>query len=137
MGAGAQSGGGSSTGSAAAVAANLAVFALGTETDGSVVMPAERAGLVGLKPTVGLTSRAGVIPESDHFDTVGVLARSVADAAAVLGVIGGVDERDGYTLEQIREPGRTFDGRSSVESCMLTYSYAHQTTPNFWPVQMT
>ena len=105
-----QNAGGSSTRSAGAVAANEAVFALGTETDGSVISPAERNGLVGLKPTVGLTSRAGVIPESEHQDTVGVLARSVADAAAVLGTIAGVDPRDNYTWAQVEEPGRTFDG---------------------------
>lgn len=107
-----QNAGGSSTGSGGAVAANEATFALGTETDGSVISPSERSGLVGLKPTVGLTSRAGVIPESEHQDTVGVLARNVADAAAVLGTIAGVDPRDNYTWAQVEEPGRTFEGMS-------------------------
>ncbi|KAF4628261.1 hypothetical protein G7Y89_g9883 [Cudoniella acicularis] len=92
--------GGSSSGSAAAVAANLAVFALGTETDGSVINPAERNALVGIKPTVGLTSRAGVIPESHNQDTVGCLSRTVRDATYCLDAIYGEDPRDNYTLVQ-------------------------------------
>lgn len=92
------------------MASNEAPFALGTETDGSVISPSERNGLVGLKPTVGLTSRNGVIPESEHQDTVGVLAKSVADAATVLGLMVGVDERDNYTFAQVAEPGRSFKG---------------------------
>ena len=72
--------GGSSSGSAVAVAANVIAFALGTETDGSVINPAERNSIVGIKPTVGLTSRAGVIPESEHQDSVGVFGRTVRDA---------------------------------------------------------
>lgn len=79
-------------------------FALGTETDGSVINPAERNGIVGLKPTVGLTSRAGVIPESLNQDSVGILAKSVKDVAYVLDVIYGVDEADNYTSAQL---GRT------------------------------
>jgi amidase len=93
--------GGSSTGSAVAVTANMCAFALGTETDGSVINPAQRSSVVGLKPTLGLVSRAGVIPESEHFDTVGVLGRAVADAAAVLSAMAGVDERDRYTFAQV------------------------------------
>ena len=88
---------GSSSGSGAAIAANLAVAALGTETDGSIVCPAHQNGIVGLKPTVGLTSRAGVIPISHSQDTVGPMTRTVADAAILLGVLTGVDERDGAT----------------------------------------
>ncbi len=88
---------GSSSGSAAAVAANLCAAALGTETDGSVVSPANACGVVGLKPTVGLTSRAGVVPISATQDSVGVHARSVADAAALLGVLAGPDPRDPAT----------------------------------------
>jgi amidase len=88
---------GSSSGSAAAVSANLVAAALGTETDGSIVSPANNCGVVGLKPTVGLTSRAGVIPISHSQDTVGVHARTVADAAAVLGALVGVDPRDEAT----------------------------------------
>ena len=88
---------GSSSGSASAVAANLAMASLGTETDGSIVCPAHINGVVGLKPTVGLTSRAGVIPISHTQDSVGPMARTVRDAAIVLGVIAGVDERDPAT----------------------------------------
>jgi amidase len=92
--------GGSSSGSGAAVSANLITFALGTETDGSIINPAERNALVGIKPTVGLTSRAGVIPESHNQDTVGCLARTVRDATYCLDGIYGPDPRDNYTLMQ-------------------------------------
>jgi len=78
---------GSSTGSAVAVAANFAAVSIGTETDGSIVCPANVNGVVGIKPTVGLTSRAGVVPISHTQDTVGPHARTVADAAAVLNSI--------------------------------------------------
>src|ERR1700676_2963592 len=78
---------GSSSGSGAAASANFAVLALGSETDGSIVCPSNANGLVGIKPTVGLTSRAGVVPISHTQDTVGPLARTVADAAVALGVI--------------------------------------------------
>ncbi len=78
---------GSSSGSGAAASANFAVLALGSETDGSIVCPSNANGVVGIKPTVGLTSRAGVVPISHTQDTVGPLARTVADAAAALGVI--------------------------------------------------
>jgi amidase len=88
---------GSSSGSGVAVAANLAAAALGTETDGSILSPAAGNGVVGIKPTVGLTSRAGVIPIAHSQDTVGPLCRTVADAAIVLGVIAGADPRDPMT----------------------------------------
>jgi amidase len=88
---------GSSSGSAAAVAASLAAAALGTETDGSIVCPSSLCGVVGLKPTVGLTSRAGVVPISPTQDTVGPHTRSVADAAAILSAIVGPDPRDPAT----------------------------------------
>jgi amidase len=78
---------GSSAGSGAAASANFAVLTLGSETDGSIVCPSNANGIVGIKPTVGLTSRAGVVPISHTQDTVGPLARTVADAAAALGVI--------------------------------------------------
>jgi amidase len=90
---------GSSSGSAQAVAANLAIVALGTETSGSIVCPASVCGVVGIKPTVGLTSRAGVIPIAHTQDTVGPICRTVADAAAVLGALTGVDPRDPATDE--------------------------------------
>lgn len=88
---------GSSSGSGVAVAAGFSPIAIGTETDGSIVCPANANGVVGIKPTVGLTSRAGVIPISHSQDTIGPLARSVADAAAVLGAMVGIDVRDPAT----------------------------------------
>ena len=88
---------GSSSGSATATAANLATVSLGTETDGSILCPASSNGVVGIKPTVGLTSRAGVIPISHSQDTVGPFARSVADATAMLGALTGIDPRDSAT----------------------------------------
>ena len=90
---------GSSSGSGAAVSANLVAAALGTETDGSIVCPASANGIVGIKPTVGLTSRAGVVPISRTQDTIGPMARTVADAAVVLGALTGVDERDPATAD--------------------------------------
>lgn len=110
--------GGSSSGSGVAVSSNQVPFALGTETDGSgeltsklviyllarltgiVINPAERNAIVGIKPTVGLTSRAGVIPESTHQDTVGCFGKTVRDATYVLDAIYGVDPRDNYTFAQ-------------------------------------
>jgi amidase len=89
---------GSSSGSAAAVAADFAAFALGSDTTGSIRGPANVAGLVGLRPTLGLTSRGGVIPLSLTFDTTGALTRSVADQAIVLDVIAGTDPGDAATL---------------------------------------
>ncbi|HXA98802.1 MAG TPA: amidase, partial [Candidatus Dormibacteraeota bacterium] len=88
---------GSSSGSAIAVAASLVTVAIGTETDGSIVCPSGVNGVVGIKPTVGLTSRAGVIPISATQDTVGPFGRTVADAATVLGALVGVDPRDPAT----------------------------------------
>jgi amidase len=88
---------GSSSGSAAATVASLCAAAIATETDGSIVCPAGHNGVVGIKPTVGLTSRAGVIPISHTQDTIGVHGRTVADAATVLGALTGVDSRDAAT----------------------------------------
>ncbi len=88
---------GSSSGSGAAVSANLCAVAIGTETDGSIVCPSGICGIVGIKPTVGLISRAGVIPISASQDTAGPMARSVADAAALLSALTGVDPRDSAT----------------------------------------
>jgi amidase len=88
---------GSSSGSGAAVAADLTVLAVGTETDGSITCPASFNGLVGIKPTVGLVSRSGIIPISARQDTAGPMARSVADAAALLTVIAGYDPDDPAT----------------------------------------
>jgi amidase len=88
---------GSSSGSAVAVSANLCAFAIGTETNGSIVSPSSHCGLVGLKPTVGLVSRAGIIPISQSQDTAGPMTRTVADAAVALGVLAGIDARDSAT----------------------------------------
>ena len=90
---------GSSSGSPAAVAANLTTVAIGTETDGSIVCPSNASSVVGIKPTVGLTSRAGVVPISHTQDTIGPHGRTVADAATVLGVLVGPDPRDPQTQE--------------------------------------
>ena len=88
---------GSSSGSAAAVAANLCAVAIGTETDGSIVSPSAVCGIVGLKPTVGLVSRSGIIPISKSQDTAGPMARTVTDAAILLGALTDVDHRDDVT----------------------------------------
>lgn len=88
---------GSSSGSAAAVAADLVPVSLGTETDGSILCPGSACSVVGIKPTVGLTSRSGVIPISHTQDTVGPFGRTVADAAFLLGAITGVDAGDPAT----------------------------------------
>jgi amidase len=88
---------GSSSGSGVAVAADLSVLAVGSETDGSIVCPASFNGLVGIKPTVGLVSRSGIIPISAHQDTAGPMARSVADAATLLTVLAGYDPDDPAT----------------------------------------
>lgn len=85
---------GSSSGTGTAIAASLAIVGVGTETDGSIICPAAVAGLVGLKPTVGLVSRSGIIPISVSQDTAGPMARTVTDAALLLGAIAGVDTAD-------------------------------------------
>jgi amidase len=90
---------GSSSGSGAAVAANLCAVAVGTETDGSVVCPASANGIVGIKPTLGLVSRSGIIPIAHSQDTAGPMARTVRDAAILLGALAGVDPRDSATSE--------------------------------------
>jgi amidase len=90
---------GSSSGSGAGVSANLCAVAIGTETDGSIVCPASSNGVVGLKPTVGLVSRSGIIPISHSQDTAGPLCRTVRDAAILLGALTGVDAEDKATGE--------------------------------------
>jgi amidase len=89
---------GSSSGSGAATSANLCVAAIGSETDGSIVCPSSGNGLVGIKPTLGLVSRSGIIPIAHSQDTAGPMARTVADAAALLTAITGVDPRDSATV---------------------------------------
>ena len=90
---------GSSSGSAVAVAANLCAVAVGTETDGSVLSPSSFNGIVGIKPTLGLISRSGIIPIAHSQDTAGPMARSVTDAATLLGALAGSDPRDPATAE--------------------------------------
>jgi amidase len=108
---------GSSSGSAAAVAAGFASAALGTETVGSVVCPASMNGVVGFKPTVGLVSRAGVVPISASQDTVGTITHTVGDAARLLGVIAGADPNDPATLS-IPE-GMNLDFEAAVANATL------------------
>ncbi len=96
---------GSSSGSGAAVSANLAAIAVGTETDGSIICPSSVNGVVGIKPTVGLVSRAGIVPISHSQDTAGPMARSVADAAALLGVLAGSDARDKASWDADKHKG--------------------------------
>ena len=93
---------GSSSGSGAGVSANLCAVAVGSETDGSIVCPSSANGIVGIKPTVGLVSRAGIVPIAHSQDTAGPMCRTVADAAALLGALAGVDAEDAAT----KAPGR-------------------------------
>jgi Asp-tRNAAsn/Glu-tRNAGln amidotransferase A subunit and related amidases len=90
---------GSSSGSGAAVASNLCALAVGTETDGSIVCPSSANSIVGLKPTLGIVSRAGIIPIAHSQDTAGPMTRTVTDAAILLSVLAGFDERDAITRE--------------------------------------
>jgi amidase len=99
--------GGSSSGSAIGVSANLAAVAVGTETSGSILSPASANGVVGIKPTVGLVSRDGIIPITPEQDTAGPIARSVTDAAILLGALAGADPADPATAA-CQQPGRCF-----------------------------
>ncbi len=89
---------GSSAGTGAAISASLATVGVGTETDGSIICPSSANGLVGIKPTLGLVSRSGIIPIAESQDTAGPMARSVSDAAVLLGVLSGVDANDPMTV---------------------------------------
>lgn len=95
---------GSSSGSGASVAASLCAAAIGTETDGSVVCPANANGIVGIKPTLGLVSRAGIVPLAHSQDTAGTMGRTVADATAMLTAIAGADSRDDATAASAQHP---------------------------------
>ncbi|MEZ5464821.1 MAG: amidase [Lysobacteraceae bacterium] len=100
---------GSSSGTGAGIAASLATVGVGTETDGSVICPSSVNGLVGIKPTVGLVSRSGIIPISHTQDTAGPMARTVADAATLLGgMVGAVDENDPSTIEGAKHARRDY-----------------------------
>ena len=99
---------GSSSGTGASISANLAAVGIGTETDGSIVCPSSANGLVGIKPTVGLVSRSGIIPISHSQDTAGPMARTVTDAAELLAVLTGPDPRDPATAESRGKAGASF-----------------------------
>jgi amidase len=99
---------GSSSGSGASIAANLGAAAIGTETDGSIVSPANTNGLVGIKPTLGLVSRSGIVPIAHSQDTAGPMTRTVADAAALLGAMTGADPDDPATRESDRKGRRDY-----------------------------
>ena len=99
--------GGSSSGPGIAVAANLVTVAIGTETSGSILSPGTANMVVGIKPTLGLVSRTGILPITADQDTAGPLARTVADAAALLGIIAGFDPSDGATAPCLEE-GKCF-----------------------------
>ncbi len=105
---------GSSAGSAAAVAASLCAAAVGTETDGSIVSPSSVNGIVGLKPTVGLVSRSGIIPISHTQDTAGPMARTVRDAAILLGALAAGDPDDPPSLPSPRGWGRVGWGGATL-----------------------
>src|SRR5690348_1104312 len=107
---------GSSSGSGVAVAAGLAPIAVGTETDGSIVCPASACGIVGIKPTLGLVSRSGIVPVSLAQDTAGPMARSVADAAALLTVLAGADPADPATTPAA---GRACDYTAFLDASAL------------------
>ncbi len=94
---------GSSSGSAVAVAANLCAAAIGTETDGSIICPSSINGIVGIKPTVGLVSRSGIVPISHSQDTAGPMGRTVADATVLLGALTGLDPRDPATASSMNQ----------------------------------
>lgn len=99
---------GSSSGSGAGIAANLAVVAIGTETDGSIVCPSGQNGIVGIKPTLGLVSRSGVVPISAEQDTAGPMARNVTDAAVMLSALTGVDPDDPATADSAGHIARDY-----------------------------
>lgn len=99
---------GSSSGSGVAVAANLCAVAVGTETDGSIIAPASYNGIVGMKPTVGLLSRSGIIPISKTQDTAGPMTRTVRDSAILLAAMAGIDEKDPVTLESRGKAGHDY-----------------------------
>lgn len=124
---------GSSSGTGSAIAANLAAAGIGTETDGSIVCPSGATGLVGLKPTVGLVSRTGIVPISQSQDTAGPMTRSVADAAAVLAAIAGVDAADPATTAaraRIATDYRTFLDPAGLKGARIGVARAKVTGYN-------
>ena len=124
---------GSSSGSAVAVAANLVAVAIGTETDGSIVCPSGINGIVGIKPTIGLVSRSGIIPIAHSQDTAGPMARSVRDAAILLTAITGVDAEDAATanaeIQQDYSANLTADGVSGKRIGVIRSYYGAGSNP--------
>ena len=119
---------GSSSGSGVAVSANLCAVAIGTETDGSIVSPSTCCGIVGIKPTLGLVSRSGIIPIAHSQDTAGPMARTVADAATLLGALTGVDSRDDATAAsagQSRTDYTTFLDANGLKGARLGVCRSH------------
>ncbi|WP_040948845.1 amidase family protein [Gorillibacterium massiliense] len=123
--------GGSSSGSAVSVAMNMAAAAIGTETSGSIISPSSQNNIVGIKPTVGLVSRSGIIPLAPSQDSPGPMTRTVTDAAILLGVLTGEDERDPATLSckvrayQDYTPFLTADFLSQARIGIPRYYYSH------------
>jgi amidase len=107
---------GSSSGSGVAVGADLCAAAVGTETDGSIICPSHTNGIVGIKPTLGLVSRAGIIPISHSQDTAGPMARTVADAAILLAALAGPDARDPITMQANRTLALPWNGERGAGS---------------------
>lgn len=124
---------GSSSGSGVAVAANLTVVAIGTETNGSIVCPSGINGIVGIKPTLGLVSRSGIIPIAESFDTAGPMARSVRDAAILLTAITGIDVDDEATaaaeIHQDYSANLTADGLNGKRIGVLRSYYGAGASP--------
>ena len=119
---------GSSAGSGVAVSANLCAVAIGTETNGSIVCPSTTNGIVGIKPTVGLVGRSGIIPISHTQDTAGPMARTVTDAAIVLGTLTGTDPRDAVTQEsegQAQTDYTSFLQKEGLKGARIGLSRSH------------
>ena len=119
---------GSSSGSGVAVSANLCAVAIGTETDGSIVSPSTCCGIVGIKPTLGLVSRSGIVPIAHSQDTAGPMARTVADATTLLGVLTGADARDDATAAsagQSRTDYTTFLDPKGLQGARLGVCRSH------------
>ena len=123
---------GSSSGSGASIAANLAAAAVGTETDGSIVSPSNSNGLVGLKPTLGLVSRTGIIPIAHSQDTAGPMTRTVADAAALLSAMAGADPDDPATAPTLRRGsgGSTLSTGAVADRRVRPADYTASLDPN-------
>jgi amidase len=123
---------GSSSGTGAAIAANLAAIGIGTETDGSIVCPSNANALVGIKPTIGLVSRSGIIPIAHSQDTAGPMCRTVADAAALLAVMQGIDRGDEATAQPPNRPTALPDYAGSLDPNGLRGARVGVMRGRFW-----